>query len=325
MPSSAVHTFTDPGDYAAAIRATTIDLTVMGRGHFIGKRTRIDLHRLWMQRLSENMARTLHSAFVTGRAIVTFRTHPGPRLVWGGAELRPGNIIRHNEGENAFQHSSGPAHWSAMSLPVGDMVSVGAEIAGLDLTPPKDPLILAPAPSAIAKLQRLHRAAGDLAENAPEIIANPDAARGLEQALIEAMVACLGPRQRRDTSRAQGQHAIVMRRFRKVVEESAGEPLYIPDICKAIRVSERTLRMCCQEHLGMAPKHYLLLRRMYLARRALRQAGPEVTSVTDIAARYGFWHIGRFAVEYQSLFGESPSTTLRRHSTSHRHLFAEIG
>jgi hypothetical protein len=102
MPSSAVHTFTDPGDYAAAIRATTIDLTVMERGHFIGKRTRIDLHRLWMQRLSENMPRTLHSAFVTGRAIVTFRTHPGPRLVWGGAELRPGNIIRHNEVRTLF-------------------------------------------------------------------------------------------------------------------------------------------------------------------------------------------------------------------------------
>jgi hypothetical protein len=99
--------------------------------------------------------------------------------------LQPGNIIQHNEGENAFQHSSGPAHWGAMSLPVSEMVSVGAEMAGLDLTPPKDPLILTPAPSAIAKLQRLHRAAVELAENAPEIIANPDAARGLEQAVIE--------------------------------------------------------------------------------------------------------------------------------------------
>jgi hypothetical protein len=57
MPSSAIHTFTDPGDYAAAIRATTIDLTVIGRGNFAGKRIRIDLHRLWMQRLSENMPR----------------------------------------------------------------------------------------------------------------------------------------------------------------------------------------------------------------------------------------------------------------------------
>jgi hypothetical protein len=114
--------------------------------------------------LSENMPRVLHSAFVTVRAIVTFRIHTGPGLAWGGAELRPSNIIRHVEGENAFQRSSGPAFWGAMSLPVEDMVSVGAVIAGLHLTPPKDPLLLTPRPSAIVKLQRPHAAAGQLGE-----------------------------------------------------------------------------------------------------------------------------------------------------------------
>jgi AraC-like DNA-binding protein len=62
----------------------------------------------------------------------------------------------------------------------------------------------------------------------------------------------------------------------------------------------------------MGPKRYLLPRRMHLARRALRQAAPAAPSVTDIATRFGFWQLGRFAVEYQSLFGESPSATLRR-------------
>ena len=107
MPSSAVHSFTDPDDYSASIRATTIELTITGCGHFTGKRTRIDLHRLWMQRLYEGMPRVVHSAFVTGRAIVTFRTHTGPGLRWGGAELQPSNIIRHAEGEDAFQRSPG--------------------------------------------------------------------------------------------------------------------------------------------------------------------------------------------------------------------------
>jgi AraC-like DNA-binding protein len=99
-----------------------------------------------------------------------------------------------------------------------------------------------------------------------------------------------------------------------VVEENPKEPLYIPDICKTIGVSERTLRMCCREHLGMAPKRYLVLRRMGLVRRALCRAIPDATSVTAIATRYGFWELGRFAADYQALFGESPSATLYRRS-----------
>jgi AraC-like DNA-binding protein len=75
---------------------------------------------------------------------------------------------------------------------------------------------------------------------------------------------------------------------------------------------DRTLRQCCQEYLGMGPKRYLLLRRLHLARRTLRQAQPDKTTVTDTATRFGFWQLGRFAVEYQSLFGESPSVTLRQ-------------
>ena len=226
--------------------------------------------------------------------------------------MRPTDIVRHSEGQSYFQRSSGPVSFGTMSLPVEEMVSVGAAIAGLDLRPPKDALTCPAALHAIAKLQRLHAAAGHLAAEAPEIIANPDAARGLEQALIEAMVACLDDRDEPEHNSAQGQHAIVMRRFRRVLEENSEQPLFITEICKAIRVSDRTLRVCCHEHLGISPKRYLLLRRMHLARRALRAAAANAATVTEVATRYGFWQLGRFAVEYRSLFGETPSATLSR-------------
>ena len=144
MPSSAVRAFTDPDDYATAIRATRAELTVTGRGRFAAKLIRIDLHRLWMQRFSDNLPRIAHSASFPGRAIISFRIDPGPSLVWGGAELQPINILRHHEGGDSFQHSSGSACWGAMSLPVEAMASVGAAVAGYDLTPPKDALIITP-------------------------------------------------------------------------------------------------------------------------------------------------------------------------------------
>jgi AraC-like DNA-binding protein len=314
MPSSAVHTFTDPDDYAASFREAQVELTVTGRGRFTAKLTRIHLHCVRIQRFSDDLPRIAHSALASGSAMFSWLTQPGPLQLSRGVEMHSTSIMRHNEGNSNYLRSSGFACYGSMSLPVADMVSAGAAIAGCELAPPKDAFTHTPARHAMARLQRLHAAAGDLAESAREILANPDAARGLEQALIEAMVGCLDTRERRENRLAQGQHAIVMRRFHRVVEENLGEPLYIPEICKAIGVSQSTLRMCCQEHLGMAPKRYLLLRRMALARRALRQAEPDATSVTAVGTRYGFWELGRFAVAYQSLFGEPPSATLRRQS-----------
>ena len=71
---------------------------------------------------------------------------------------------------------------------------------------------------------------------------------------MEALVGCFAYHKEHRNSVARVQHALVMRRFRRVLEENPEGPLFIPDVCAAIGVSERTLRTCCQEHLGMSPK-----------------------------------------------------------------------
>ena len=312
MPSSAVRNFTDPDDYAATIRQARVELTVTGRGHFAAQLIRIDLHRLWMQRFSESLPRIVHGTGLGGRAVITFRTNSGPSVSCNGVNLLPTNVIRHMDSGSSHQYSSGATTLGSMSLALEDMAFVGSPIAGCDLAPPRDTQIVTPSRSAIAKLKRLHAAAGHLAENAPEVIAHPEAARGLEHALIEAMVACLVTGRAGGERSAHRRHELIMRRFHTMVEEHPDEPLYVPEMCRAIGIAERTLRQCCQEHLGTSPKHYLLTRRMQLARRDLRRANYDAATVTQVASRYGFWQFGYFAGAYKSLFGELPSTTLAR-------------
>jgi Helix-turn-helix domain len=50
---------------------------------------------------------------------------------------------------------------------------------------------------------------------------------------------------------------------------------------------------------------------MNLARRAVIDVDPDKMSVTDVAMRFGFWELGRFASAYHSLFAETRSATLR--------------
>ena len=117
MPSSAVHTFADPDEYAAVFPATSADLTITGRGQFIAKVTRIDLHRLWMLRYSDNLPRVKHSANITGRTIIAFRTQHGPGLFFNGKEMHSGNIKQLGPGQSDNQQSAGPASVGVMSLP----------------------------------------------------------------------------------------------------------------------------------------------------------------------------------------------------------------
>jgi AraC-like DNA-binding protein len=133
----------------------------------------------------------------------------------------------------------------------------------------------------------------------------------LEEELVHAMVACLteDPGSGRKTG---GNHSKVVARFEQFLEARQYEPVYLAEICAAIGVSERTLRTCCDEYLGMGPIHYLWLRRMHLAHQALLCADPVSATVTAIATEFGFWELGRFSVEYRTLFGETPSASLHR-------------
>ena len=55
----------------------------------------------------------------------------------------------------------------------------------------------------------------------------------------------------------------------------------------------------------------LQTRQLNAVRRNLRASGPRGDTVRNVAARWGFWHMGQFARDYRNLFGELPSQTLR--------------
>lgn len=103
---------------------------------------------------------------------------------------------------------------------------------------------------------------------------------------------------------------VLRRKIALALEESEDDVLFPSEVARSCRVSQATLQRFFMEWFGISPSRYLLIKRLYLARRRLLSG--DFTSVTDVATSCGFWELGRFSVRYRAQFGETPSETLRR-------------
>jgi AraC-like DNA-binding protein len=88
-------------------------------------------------------------------------------------------------------------------------------------------------------------------------------------------------------------------------------PITVADIAEASSIAGRTLFQYFRDFRGTSPMRYLREARFEKVRDTLARAQVD-EGVAEVARRCGFSHLGRFAGEYRSRFGESPSETLRR-------------
>jgi AraC-like DNA-binding protein len=312
MSANGTATFTNPNDYQAGIGDANVNLVVTGGGDFKARLTWLNLRDLHVLRCDEKLPRVAHISLAPARVFVSFPSGTGPPSTYGGVELRLGDFVLHSRGERAHHWTRGENQWGLMSLPPEQLAACGSALTGLAITSRPVSRVLRPPRSAAGRLLRLHSKVCRLAETSRELIAHPEVARALEQELLHALVNCLTAEDAHWKLKTRRHYADIMVRFEDALAAHSGRQLTMPELCAAIGVSERTLRVCCAELLGMSPTRYLLLRRLNMARSALRRADPATAKVAEIARSCQFQELGRFAVTYRTIFGETPSTTHRR-------------
>jgi AraC-like DNA-binding protein len=301
---------TDPDHFVASVRPAGMDFTVTERGSFSARSILFDLGRVYAQRCRETLLRVKHAD--VPRAGVMFLIDPGPSMIVNGAEIGINQIAVIDAGESYTSRLLGPTQWGAVTLAPEDMAAICTPAADGCTKRLSGMTVFTPLPAALARLRSLHSYMGDLAETTPKSLYNCSLTGDLEYIILAAMRAILSTRESGLDTVGRHHHQIIVDRFRAVLEAQADLPFSIPAISQMIGISGRTLRLACQEQLGISPAQYVMLRRMRAARRALQQADPDVARVTDIATEHGFWELGRFAVKYRHIFGEPPSVTLRR-------------
>jgi transcriptional regulator GlxA family with amidase domain len=83
------------------------------------------------------------------------------------------------------------------------------------------------------------------------------------------------------------------------------------DLAEIAGVGIRLLQESFKQHVGVPPLAYLRRLRLDGVHAELVRSEPWSASVGEVAFRWGFTHLGRFAIAYRERYGESPSTTLK--------------
>lgn len=139
--------------------------------------------------------------------------------------------------------------------------------------------------------------------------------RELESALMTQVLLVAGsnltPALNRDAEDRDADGRI--RHVMDYIRAGAQDTLTVDDLALVAGVTARTLQSGFRRFAGVTPSEFIRNVRLDGARGDLLAGnGP---SVSDIASRWHFHHLGRFAQQYRQRFGDSPSQTLRSRVT----------
>jgi AraC-like DNA-binding protein len=134
--------------------------------------------------------------------------------------------------------------------------------------------------------------------------------RRREEALAQSMLSCLLRGEVEVASRPLKSERAMRSALEFIHDECLGEAT-VTRVCEVAGCSISTLEYSFNKRFGTTPKQYMKSLQLSRVRNGLTrfdELGFE--SITDVATRHGFWHMGQFAADYRKLFCELPSQTV---------------
>ena len=284
------------------------ECTQLRPGRFFGKVAVAHTAQLQMGRVSWNTPVQARGQAPRGTRAIAIPIGSNPAPSFCGAEVGAREIVTGPEGTEVDFRGANTCEFLVMSIGINLLQWHAAALWGEPFeSRVVDGRINLGSATARARLAHCWGSVFAKVQRDPATLSNPHVAHLVEQSLINALLGVAGPPLGR-SSPARGR--VLARRAEEYIRGRIDEAITLSDICDWVGASERSLHLGFLEEFGISPMAYLKVLRLNRVRRQLRDAAPGI-SVTDVAMRAGFSHLGRFATDYGRFFGERPSATLR--------------
>ena len=169
-------------------------------------------------------------------------------------------------------------------------------------------------PGRLQELRALLHQLLRLAVQQPELLTLPRLRERLLGELLPLLQEALvdGLERRRGQRPPSAPRIDLVKQVDRWLRHNPNRDISLDRLCQEVHSSRRTLIRGFREHLGLGPMQFLKLHRLHAVRHALVRSDPQLNQVAGVAGQWGFHSAGHFARDYQELFGELPSDTLRR-------------
>ncbi len=204
------------------------------------------------------------------------------------------------------------AVWTA-SVPIETLEAVAQDYGYLL----PDPLLkgkisqIHPPATTLASLRGYFQNLFALIEHAPDLATQPTMQRLVRQDFLPLLIEALMLSEPYSGYVPSPRYQLV-KQLEEMVLMNPQQPLTLNDLSRAFHTSDRSLNYIFQSCVGMSPMAYLKVQRLNGAHRLLKACTSKDTTVTEVAHQWGFWHMGYFSQEYKKMFGEYPSSILKK-------------
>ena len=301
----------DPGTMTGALQRGELEHLQLAKGRFRGSIQRAESSAARIDWGRYNLPLLAAGGLAEDRVSLGFITSSNGEGYISGQRVRASDVIVLPERGELYFRLAAATEWISFQISRSLLAQLGVELT------PRDVGVVAISDAERATLR------GAIAEIGQVIGPDRDPSRQvtpneLEWAQEELLAAFAHALATRSVSVAPGPKASAADRLRLVhrvedyLESHLGNTVRIDELCSAVGTNLHTLERAFLEVHGISPKKFLTLRRLARARKDLMRGGPQAGSVTDIAMKWWFFHLSRFAAEYKAVFQESPSETLSR-------------
>ncbi|WP_053059972.1 helix-turn-helix domain-containing protein [Burkholderia pyrrocinia] len=300
----------DVDQHASAMHGWHLTVDQFSPGKFQSELSeiRVDTLQLFHERMNRAVLKR-------GAAWVGSLTFSIPLHINGTAHLA-GNALEHSallvtDGECLPELRTPSSHEIVVAALPATLLSGLAELVSEGKPQPREPRLIGLDAPRRARLQQALADTFRALRADPTLIDHPQVRKTLHDSIVLELLSLAYTE--RDVMRLDGTaRRRIVERVRDHVLAHPDSPPTVLDLCTTVGASRRKLQYCFEQMLDTHPAHYVRALRLNAVRRELRCALPGSTCIGAVAARWGFWHLSRFASHYRELFGELPSDTLKR-------------